>query len=318
VLGVAAVLLAAAPAQAQAKRHWLWDRWEAEFEYGFQFNGRYGGADLQCVGAGAVNPISGSTAEDCNAGLNNSLQEQFLGLDATDALSDFQQNASVHYNSGQAAGVRLGFFVTNRVAVEFRYSYGRANLAFDRARYRAALDALRSIDSGAIDPVQLVILDEGRPKGHLKFYQWDVVYHFGDHLQDKLVPYVMGGAGIYRMGNGPAFEILTLDGDGSVSGGGPGTPLIHTVVASDPAGGFSWSFGGGVKYYFGRWVGTRLELRNSFTYPRFHHVFLSETVSDFTNGNPGNPGGPIAPTGTVTQRNNFNSVDFKAGFIFRF
>jgi len=120
------------------------------------------------------------------------------------------------------------------------------------------------------------------------------------------------------MGNGPALEFLTLDRDGSVSGGGAGTPLIHTAVATGAGGGFDFTYGAGVKHYFNRWVGARLELRNSITFPHLDHHFTSEGVSDFVNGNPGQPGGLLAPTGIVRQSNTFISFDFKAGFIFRF
>ncbi len=306
---------AAAPAQGQ---HWLLNRWEIEVDYGIQFNHRYGGPNIRCQGAGAVNPINNSTTDDCRAGLNNSLQEQFLGLDASDQLSAFQQNISVHYNTGQTAGIRLGVDVTKRAQIEFRYSYGRPNMAFDSRFYQPALDAVRNLNPAAIAPVQVMITGEGRPQGHLKFYQWDLVYHLRDRDEHKLVPYVMGGAGLFRMGNGPFFEILTLDSDGSISGSDPGTPLILTSAASGVSGGFAFSFGGGVKYYFTRHLGMRFEGRNSVTFPTLHHEFSSKAVSNFIGGNVNEPGPFIAPSGTVTQKNRFNSVDLKVGFLVRF
>ncbi len=314
---VVAALWATAPAQAQRK-HWLLDRWEIEVDYGIQFNQRYGGANISCAGSGAVNPINGSTTDNCRSGLDNSLQEQFLGLDASDQLSAFQQNTSTHYNTGQTAGIRLGIDITQRAAIEFRYSYGRPNMDFDSRLYQAALDAVRNLDPVAIAPVQVLITGEGRPQGHLKFYQWDLVYHLRDRDEHKLVPYIMGGAGFFRMGNGPFFEILTLDSDGSISGGGPGTPLILTRAASGVSGGFAFSFGMGAKYYFTRHLGMRFEGRNSVTFPTLHHQFTSQAVSNFVGGNPNEPGPLIAPTGTVTQNNRFNSIELKMGFLVRF
>lgn len=320
---VSAVLLVAlvagfAAAPGRAQRHRLLDRWEIEFDAGVQFNQRYGGADIDCIGAGLLNPLTMSTTDDCRAGLNNNLQEQFLGLDGSDALSAFQQNASVHYNRGLTAGVRLGFDLTSRLQIEFRYSYGRPNMSFDARFYRAARDAIQALNPAAIAPVTVSLESEGRPEGHLKFYQWDLVYHFRDRKEHKLVPYMMGGAGFFRMGNGPTFHVLTLDSDGSISGGGLGTPLILTRVATGVDTTFACSFGVGTKYYFTRHLGMRLELRNSLTFPRFEHSFSSKAVSNFLGGQPTLEGPFIAPTGTVTQKNNFNSVDLKAGFIFRF
>jgi opacity protein-like surface antigen len=312
----AAAALAAAPGQAQGQ--WLLNRWEVEVDTGVQFNQRYGGPSGRCTGAGALNPITLATTDDCRPGLDNSLQEALLGLDSSDELSTFQQNVSTHYRTGQTAGVRLGVDITRRVQIEFRYSYGRSNMAFDSRFYRAALEAVRRLDPAAIAPVQAVIVSEGQPQGHLKYYQWDLVYHLRDRDAHKLVPYVMGGAGFFRMGNGPSFEVLTLDSDGSLSGGGPGTPLIQTRVDSDADTAFAFSFGVGAKYYFTRHLGVRLEARNSVAFPSFHHRFSSQAVSNFIAGSPGQPGPLISPSGTVSQNDQFNSIDLKAGFLVRF
>ncbi len=193
-----------------------------------------------------------------------------------------------------AGGMRISFDATPRWSLEYSFDVSQG----DNFRFNSAyLDTVLPERLAAVPTLRVRRLRDDA--GRILVHHANLVFHTRE--SGRLVPYITGGLSVITYGEGPLID-LHFD-DASNESDVFGYEHRHTKVGGN--------IGGGIKYYAGRHVGLRGDVRLLMAPSRFTQLGAIIRPT-------GGASDTFGPNVTQTQRGLYSNVHFSFGIFGRF